>query len=66
MPPDIEQVLDQLREVLIRWQRQKKRGEVAIVCGPNDFEVQERPMVKLPRVRREASGSSILEKVTEP
>lgn len=66
MPHDEAAILAQVQDALRRWQRQHKLGEIAIVCGPNDFEVQERPMTKHKRVRRETKSSSLLETVTEP
>lgn len=51
-PPDIEQVLDQLREVLIRWHREDTLGEVAIVRGYHQWQVEERPKRKHEAVKR--------------
>lgn len=66
MPHDIAAIMAQVEAALIRWQRQHKLGSIAIVCGANEFVVEERPVEKLPRVRRELHGSSLLERVTEP
>lgn len=64
-PPEIEAILSQLEEVLTRWHRENKLGEVAIVSGVNDYHVQERPMQKHDRVPREQRGSGVVKKVTE-
>lgn len=51
-PPDIEQVLEQTRMVLLQMCRDGWVGEVAIVVGGNQLQVEERPRRKRKPVKR--------------
>ena len=58
-PPDIEQTLEHVRAILVRWQMEGKLGEVAVIVGGNQYQPEERPTTKHPPVKRE-SGKPIV------
>lgn len=58
-PPDIEQVLEQLRGILMRWQSDGTLGEVVVVVGGNQYQPEERPTRRHTPVKRE-SGKAIV------
>lgn len=62
-PQEIEQVLEQMREVLLRWHTVDTLGEVAIVRGGQELVVEERPRKRLTPVKREHRRMGYLEKV---
>jgi hypothetical protein len=62
---EIQAILAQLEQVLSRWQRDRSFGEIVIISGANDYQVEERPTVKHKPVKRALRGSSVIEKVTE-
>ncbi len=45
-PSDIEQVLEQVRDILVRWQGNGVFGEVTVVVGRNQYQPEERPRKK--------------------
>ena len=56
-PPHIQAVLDQLREVLLRWDEDDTLGEVTCVRGYHQYEVEERPRRKpFKAIKREQAG----------
>jgi len=60
-PAEIEQVLEQMRAVLLRWHKEDTLGEVAIVRGYHQLEVEERPRRKpFKAVKREDGGKAII------
>lgn len=50
--PEIEQVLEQLREALLRWHEADTKGEITVVRGSHEFVVEERPRHKHKAVKR--------------
>lgn len=56
--PEIEAVLNQMREVLTRWHERGVNGEVTVVSGNNQYQVEECPRHKHKPVRR---GGTTLE-----
>lgn len=58
-PSDIEQVLEQVRVILVQWQADGELGEVAIIVGGNQYQPEERPTKRHKPVRR-VSGSQIV------
>lgn len=58
-PSEVEQVLEQMREVLLRWHCDDTLGEVAVVRGYHQLEVEERPRRKHKAVKREDGGRTI-------
>jgi hypothetical protein len=60
-PCEIEQVLEQMREVLLRWHTEDTLGEVAIVRGYHQYQLEERPRRKHDAVKRgEGGGKAIV------
>lgn len=55
-PPHIQEVLDQMRDALLRWDAEDTLGEVACVRGYHQYEVEERPRIKRKAVKREQTG----------
>lgn len=49
--PEDDEVLAQVRELLIAWRRTGSIGEIAVVRGYNQTQVEERPRIKLPAVK---------------
>lgn len=64
-PQEIEQVLEQMREVLLRWHNADRLGEVAILRGGQEWLIEERPRERHPPVKREHRRMGYLEKVTK-
>ncbi len=64
-PAEIEQVLEQMREVLLRWHKSDTLGEAAIVRGGQELYVEERPVIRKPKVKRERGRVGYVEKVAE-
>lgn len=60
-PPDIEQVLEQARIVLMRMRRDEWLGEVAVVVGGNQLQVEERLRRRQKPVKVECRGASVVE-----
>jgi hypothetical protein len=57
-PEDIETVLDQLRAVLMRWAYDDTLGEIVIVRGSNQSQIEERPIRRHEPVKRARRGQS--------
>ena len=49
---EVEKVLAQIRQVLEQWDDGNTLGEVAIIRGPHQYQVEERPRRKLDAVKR--------------
>jgi len=60
VPEDVENVLDQLRAVLLRWAREDALGEIAIVRGSNQTQIEERPIRRHEPIRRARRGQSYI------
>ncbi len=56
-PQEIEDVLEQMREVLIRWHRGGVVGEVTVVSGRNQYQLEECPRHKHRPVSRGGTKS---------
>lgn len=56
---DIEQALDKVRAILLRWHGEGKFGEVAVIVGQNQYEPQERPIVRHEPVKRHKGARPI-------
>ncbi len=54
-PLEVEAILEQLREVLLTWHETDTLGEIAIVRGGQEWQVEERPKHRHKAVRRERS-----------
>ncbi len=63
-PAEIEEVLEQMRRVLLQWHREDTLGEIAIVRGGQELFVEERPRLRHARVKRESKRVGYAEKVT--
>ena len=61
--PELDQVLEQAREALARMYRDGWIGEVAIVMGGNQFQVEERPRRRHAPVKRVFRKDSVVEAV---
>ena len=56
-PLHIQEVLDQLRDALLRWDAEDTLGEITCVRGYHQYEVEERPRIKRNKaVKREQAG----------
>lgn len=42
-PPEVARILAQLEPVMARWYVDGTLGEVAIVCGNHELQIEERP-----------------------
>lgn len=62
-PPEIEQILEQMRDVLMRWHKEDLLGEVAVVRGGQGLQVEERPIHRHPTVKRESKRAGYVERV---
>ena len=62
-PAEIEEVLEQVRRVLLQWHREDTLGEIAIVRGGQELYVEERPRLRHGRVKRESKRMGYAEKV---
>lgn len=51
-PREVEEVLEQLRSVLLTWYEHDVLGEVAILHGGHEWTVEERPRRRLPGIKR--------------
>lgn len=58
-PDDIEQVLEQVRAILVRWHEQGTLGEVAVMVGQNQYQPVERPTRKHKPVLREQGKPTV-------
>ena len=63
-PAEIDEVLEQMRRVLLSWHREDTLGEVAVVRGGQELYVEERPRFRHGRVKRESKRMGYAEKVT--
>lgn len=54
-PREVKQVLEQLLPVLIAWYENDTLGEVAVLHGGNEWQVEERPRKLTGRVKREVA-----------
>lgn len=63
-PAEIDEVLEQMRRVLLSWHRDDTLGEIAIVRGGQELFVEERPRIRHGRVKRESKRMGYAEKVT--
>lgn len=61
-PADIEQVLEQMRIALVRWHEADTLGEIAIVRGGVEYQVEERPKRRHKPIKRESQGMSVIDK----
>jgi hypothetical protein len=57
---EIEQVIEQVREAAYRWDRENKLGEIVLIIGVNDRQVEERDVFKHRPVRRGRRGESVI------
>lgn len=57
---EIDEVLERVRAVLVRWKEEHELGEVVIVVGQNQYEPQERPIKRLPPIKRHSGGKQIV------
>lgn len=62
-PAEIESVLEQMRMVLLRWHENDTLGEIAIVRGGQEWQVEERPRHVSARVKRQTKREGYLDKV---
>lgn len=62
-PPDIEQVLEQARIILMQMRRTGWIGEVAVVVGGNQLQVEERLRRRQKPVKLDSRSSSVVEVV---
>lgn len=58
-PPHIQEMLDELRDLLLAWDERGELGEVALVRGYHQWEVEERPRRKRKAHKHERSGTVI-------
>lgn len=63
--PEIEDVVEQARDALMRMYRDGWVGEVAIVVGGNQYQVEARPRWRYVPVKRHDSKSSVIETVEQ-
>ncbi len=61
-PDEIEEVESLVRAAMLRWHRDDVTGEIVIVRGGNEWQVEERPIVRH-RVKRQHRRVGYLEKV---
>jgi len=61
-PPHIQDLLNELRELLLAWDERGELGELAIVRGYHQWEVEERPRRKRKSVKHERGGKLIVRK----
>lgn len=65
-PAEIEQILEQVRASLLRWDKKDELGEVVIMRGGNQLIVEERPIHRPHKaIRRAMPRQSYIEKVTQ-
>lgn len=63
-PPEIERILQQMRDVLTTWHEKGTLGEVAVLGGQNDWQVEERPNKRKPRIKRSLPHGKPIVRVT--
>lgn len=61
--PEIERILEQARAAMIQMRRDGLVGEIAIVVGGNQYQVEERPRRRHVPVKLTDRGSSVVEVV---
>lgn len=59
-PLHIEEMLNELRDLLLAWDERGELGEVALVRGYHQWEVEERPRRKRKAHKHERSGKPIV------
>lgn len=60
-PLEIEQVLEQVREALLAWHENDTLGELAVIRGYHQLQLEERPRRKHDAVKRgEGGGKAIV------
>lgn len=62
-PHEIEEVLEQVRDALLNWYPTESLGEIAIIRGPHQWQVEERPVRKRKPVKREQGTMKAVERV---
>lgn len=62
---DIEALMKQLLPILVAWHGTDVLGEIAIVRGGQDWQLEERPIRRHRAIRRMIRRESYLDKVTE-
>lgn len=54
-PREVELVLERLRPVLIAWYEHDTLGEVAILHGGHEWQLEERPRNQVARIKRKVA-----------
>jgi hypothetical protein len=64
-PDEVRRILAQLEPILTRWYNDGTKGDVAVVCGENQMQPEERPVFKHDRVeiKRTLSRAKLLSRV---
>lgn len=62
-PPDYEQMLERLSTILQSWDENATMGEIALVGGGHEWEIEERPRRRRGRYGRATQRVGYAEKV---
>lgn len=62
-PSEIDEIVEKLLPLLVRWHEKDTLGEIAILRGGQEWEVEERPKRSVGKVKRARRREGYVEKV---
>ena len=58
-PPGVDEVIEDVRRIVLEWERKGWRGEIVIIVGDNQYLPDERPTFRGKATKRHPRGSLV-------